>query len=128
MHLKDVASGKESREKEIDGERMTQDEFNNQCNRFGRVVTFNNQLYIGPLTYEICAFKWMGWDSHQQQNGLEKKLSVSYAENRNLRQRLYTLLETMQAEANSQPVRKESAHPNITPRHRHRKIFSPFLI
>ena len=86
----EIASGKESREKEVEGERMTQEEFNNQRNRFGRFVTFNDQLYIGPLNYEMNALEWMRRHSHQQQKRLEKKLFESYAENRNLRDRLNT--------------------------------------
>ena len=59
MELKEVASGKESREKEVEGERMTEDEFNKQRNRFGRFVTYNEQLYLGPLNAEMTALEWM---------------------------------------------------------------------
>ena len=38
---------------------MTEEEFNNQCNRCGRLVTYNEQFYIGPLTYEIKEFESM---------------------------------------------------------------------
>ena len=52
----EVSRGKESFEKEIEGERMTEEELNKQCNRFGRLVSFHNQLYISPLTYELTSF------------------------------------------------------------------------
>ena len=47
MELKDVESGKDETEKEVEGDRMREDEFNKQSNRIGRLITFNNQLYIG---------------------------------------------------------------------------------
>ena len=72
-------SGKESLDKEAEAERMTEEEFNNQCNRFGRLVTFNEQLYIGPRTYEIKAFESMLRYYQQQKKSLEKKLKESYA-------------------------------------------------
>ena len=87
----EVASGKESLDKEVDGERMMEEEFNNHCNRFSRLVTFNDQLFIGPLTYEIKAFESMVRHSQQQKNRLEIMLKESYAENRKLRDRLYSL-------------------------------------
>ena len=93
---------------------MTQEEFNNQRNRFGRFVTFNDQLYIGPLNYEMNALEWMWRHSQQQQTSLEKKLFESCAENRNLRERIKTLLEKMGSPPGSQPATNESPPPLIT--------------
>ena len=59
MELKEVASGKKSREKEVEGEMMTEEEFNKQRNRFGSLVTFNEQFYIGPLNAEMTALELM---------------------------------------------------------------------
>ena len=75
----EVVSGKESLDKEAEAERMTEEEFNNKCNMFGRLVTFNDHLFIGPLTYEIKAFESMVRYYQQQKKSLEKKLKESYA-------------------------------------------------
>ena len=92
---------------------MTDDEFNKQRNMFGRMVTFNIQLDIGPLNYEITAFDLSWRYSQQKQKMLEKKLLWSYAENLNLRESLYSRLVRMQAQPDGQPTTDESAHPNI---------------
>ena len=91
----EVASGKESLDKEVEGERMMEEEFNNQCNRFGRLVIFNDQIFIGPLTYESKAFESMVRYYQQQQKRLEKKLKESYPQNRILRDWLYSLFDRM---------------------------------
>ena len=95
MVLTELASETESTEKEVEGERMKEEEFNNQRSRFGRLMSFNNQLYIGPLTDEINAFESMWRYSLQRQKCLEKMLSESYAKNRNIRERLDTVSEMM---------------------------------
>ena len=56
------------------------------------VLTFNDQLYIGQLNYEIMALESEWMSSLHQRKRLEKKLSDSYAENSNLRDKLYTVL------------------------------------
>ena len=55
-----------SGEKEVEGERMKEDEFNKQHNRFGRFVKFNDQHYIGPRNNELNASEWMRTHSQQQ--------------------------------------------------------------
>ena len=55
----EVASGKEPLEKEVEGERRTEEEFKNQRNQFGPVVILNDQPYIGPLNNEICGLELM---------------------------------------------------------------------
>ena len=72
----EVVSGKASVEKEVDWERMTEEEFQNQCNRLGRLVTFNDQIFIGPITYEITAYESVV-RYYQQQQRLKKKLKES---------------------------------------------------
>ena len=109
----EVVNGNESGEKEVEGERMTQEEFKNQRNRFGRVVTFNDQLYIGPLNNEIIGLEWMLRYYIQQHKRLDKKLFESYAENRNLRERIKTLQEKMCSPAGTDPASNESPHPLI---------------
>ena len=93
---------------------MREEEFNNQCNRFGRLVTFNDQLYIGPLTYEIKAFESMVRYYQQQMKSLEKKLKDSYAQNRILRDRLYSRSDIIRTQPSSQPATNESTQRNIT--------------
>ena len=110
----EVVSAKESCEKEVVGDRMSEDEFNKQHNRFGRLVTFNDQLYIGPLTYEINALESMVRYYQQQEKSLEKKLTESYAENRKLRDRRYSLFDMMRSQSGSDPATTESTHRNIT--------------
>ena len=110
----EVASGKESREKEVEGEMMTEEEFNNQRNRFGRFVTFNDQLYIGPLNNEIKAFESTVRYYQQQKKRLEKLLTESYAENRNLRDTITTLQEKIGASAGADPASNDSPHRRIT--------------
>ena len=87
----EVTSGQLSREKELEGERMTEEEVKNQRNRFGRVVIFNDQLYIGPLNNEISGLECMLRYYIQQHKRLDNKLFESYAENRNLRDTRKTL-------------------------------------
>ena len=82
-------------EKEVEGERMAEEEFKNQRNRFGHVVIFNDQLYIRPLNNEMNAMEWMLRHYIQQHKRLDKKLSESYLENRNLRDTLKTLQEML---------------------------------
>ena len=110
----EFASGKESLDKEAEPERMTEEEFNNQCNQFGRLVTFNEQLYIGPLTYEIKAFESMVRYYQQQKKSLEKKLKESYAQNRKLRDRLYSRSDIIGTQPGSDPATTESTQRNIT--------------
>ena len=110
----EVASGKESREKEVERERMTEEEFNKQHNRFDRFVTINHLLYIGKLNNEMNALEWMWRHSQQQQKRLDKKLFESYAENRNLRDTIKTLQEKMGSSAGADPASNESPHRHIT--------------
>ena len=110
----EVASGKESREKDVEGERMTEEEFNNQHNRFGRFVTFNDQLYIGPLNNEMNGLERMWRHSQQQQKRLDKMLTESYAENRNLRDTIKTLQEQLRSSPGADPATTESTQRNIT--------------
>ena len=84
----EVVTAKESCEKAVVGDLMCLEEFNKQHNRFGRLVTFNGQLYIGPLRYEINAFESIVRYYQQHQKRFEKKLTESYAQNRKLRDRL----------------------------------------
>ena len=93
---------------------MIENEFNKQRNRFGRLLTFNNQLYIGALNDEISVFESRWRYSLQRQKMLEKMLTESYPVNRKLRDRLHSGLETMGPQPDSQPTTNESAHPNIT--------------
>ena len=110
----EVTNGIESAEKEVEWETMTEDEFNKQRNRFCRLVSLNDQVYIGQLNYEINEFERMWRYSQQRQKRLEEKLSESYAENRNLRDRLYTGVKTTRPQTDCQLKSKEYAHPNIT--------------
>ena len=71
MELKEVASGKEAREKEVEGERMTEEEVIKQRNRFGRLV-LNEQLCIGPLKYEMRGLESM-WRSSIQQRKMSEE-------------------------------------------------------
>ena len=107
-------SGIESLDKEAEGERMTEEEFQNQCNRFGRLVTLNEQLYIGPLTYEIKAFESMVRYYQQQKKSLETKLKESYAQNRKLRDWLYSRSHIIGTQPGSDPATTESTQRNIT--------------
>ena len=107
-------SGKESCEKEVEGERMTEEEFKNQRNRFGLVVIFNDQLYIGPLNNEMNAMEWLLRHYIQQHKRLDKKLSESYVENRNLRDTLKTLQEKLRSSPGADPASNESPHRHIT--------------
>ena len=92
---------------------MTADEFNKQHNMFGRLVTFIDQLYIGPLNYEMSALEWMWRSTLQLKKRLEEKQLESYVENRNLRDKLYALMQTKGSEPDHQPATNESGHPNI---------------
>ena len=107
-------SGKEPLDKDADAERMTEEEFNNQCNRFGRLVTFNDQLYIGPLTYEIKAFESMVRYYQQQTKRLEKKLKERYAQHRIVRDRLYSRSHIIGTQPASDRATTESTQRNIT--------------
>ena len=57
-----------------------------------------------------------GMYSQQQQKNLEKKLSERYAENRNLRDRVNTLVEKMGSAPGSQVTTTESSHPLLSRR------------
>ena len=107
-------SGKESCEKEVEGERMTEEEFKNQRNRFGRVVIFNDQLYIGPLNNEMNAMEWLLRHYIQQHKRLDKKLSESYVENRNLRDTIKTLQEKLRASPGADRASNDSPRRHIT--------------
>ena len=106
----DIVSAKESCEKEVVVDRMSQDEFSKQHIRLGRLVTFNHQLYIGPLTYEINALESMVRYYQQQEKSLEKNLTESYAENRKLRGRLFSLFDMIGSQPDSGPATPESTH------------------
>ena len=129
----EVASEKESREKEVEAERMMEEEFNNQCNRFGRLVTFNEQLYIGPLNNELKAFQSMWRYDQQQKKRLEKMLTESYAENRNLRDTIKTLQEKLRSSPGADPATTESTqrsialHPNPNERAQAREDLFAFF-
>ena len=110
----EVASGNESLDKEAEPERMKEEEFNNQCNRFCRLVTFNDQQYIGPLTYEIKAIESMLRYNQQQKKSSEKKRKESYAQNRKLRDWLYSLSEIIGTQPGSDPATTQSTQRNIT--------------
>ena len=110
----EVSSGKESREKEVEGERMTEEEFKNQHNRFSIVVIFNEQLYIGPLNNEIIGLEWMLRYYFQQHKMADQKKFESYAENRNLRDTIKTLQESMGSSPGADPAANESPPPLIT--------------
>ena len=97
-------SGKESCEKEVEGERMTEEEFKNQRNRFGLVVIFNDQLYIGPLNNEMNAMEWLLRHYIQQHKRLDKKLSESYVENRNLLDTIKTRHENLRSSQGADPA------------------------
>ena len=94
---------------------MTEEELNNQRNRFGRLVPFNDHLFIGSLTYENNALEAICRYCLQQEKRLENKLTESYTENRKLCDRVYSLSEIMGSQPGSEPATTESAHPNITP-------------
>ena len=93
---------------------MTEEEFNKQHNMFSIFVTFNDQLYIGPLNNEMNELEWMWRHSQQQQKRLNKKLFDSYAEHRNLRDTIITLQEKMGSSSSSDPPSNESPHRHIT--------------
>ena len=57
MDLKILANGMESRENEVEGEFMTEDQFVKQRNMFARLVTFYDHLSIGPLNHEMSALE-----------------------------------------------------------------------
>ena len=110
----EVDRRQESGEKEVEGEKMTEEEFNKQHNRFGLFVTFNDQLYIGPLNNEMNALEWIWRHSQQQQKRLDKQLFESYAENRNLRDTSKTLQEKMGSSSSAEMASNECPHRHIT--------------
>ena len=86
----EVENGKQSGENEAVGARMMEEEINKQGKRFGRLLTFKNRLYIGPLNSEISPFDSKWNYSQKRQKRLESMFTESYSVNRKLRDRLHS--------------------------------------
>ena len=54
MELNQVVHRKESRERDVVGQMMTEDPYIKQRNLFARLVTLNEELFIVPLNSEFA--------------------------------------------------------------------------